>query len=231
MRKYFDIDPAIHSTVNPQNSKTALVVLPTGCGKTGVAVLASYVLNASRVLVITPSLIISKQINYAYENFLLDRGITTKDKRHLFVPEKVLVTKSSQIAIKEPPEMKQELRLQVQQADLLITNAHKISKVSTVNVEHIPEDCFDLVIVDEAHHYPANTWKELVNHFPKANKIFFTATPEHKNRPILDEPPCFELSLDDAVRGGIIRRVLFEELKDGNDEDERYKVHYECIYN
>ena len=59
----------IRSTVNPQNSQVALVVLPTGCGKTGVAVLASYVLNASRVLVITPSLIISKQVNEAYENF------------------------------------------------------------------------------------------------------------------------------------------------------------------
>ena len=33
----------------------ALVVLPTGCGKTGVAVLAAYALNVTRVLVITPS--------------------------------------------------------------------------------------------------------------------------------------------------------------------------------
>ena len=44
----------IRSTSNPKNSQVALVVLPTGCGKTGVAVLASYVLNASRVLIITP---------------------------------------------------------------------------------------------------------------------------------------------------------------------------------
>ena len=44
----------------------ALVVLPTGCGKTGVAVLAAYALNASRVLVITPSVKISKQIHEAF---------------------------------------------------------------------------------------------------------------------------------------------------------------------
>ena len=31
---------------NPNSSNIALVVLPTGCGKTGVAVLASYALNA-----------------------------------------------------------------------------------------------------------------------------------------------------------------------------------------
>ena len=51
---------------NLQIPNIALVVLPTGCGKTGVAVLAAYALNASRVLVITPSVKISKQIHEAF---------------------------------------------------------------------------------------------------------------------------------------------------------------------
>ena len=45
---------------NPSQPNIALVVLPTGCGKTGVAVLAPYALNATRVLVVTPSVKISK---------------------------------------------------------------------------------------------------------------------------------------------------------------------------
>ena len=44
----------------------ALVVLPTGCGKTGVAVLAPYVLGSQRVLVLTPSNAISEQIFKAF---------------------------------------------------------------------------------------------------------------------------------------------------------------------
>ena len=69
LREYFD-----NQKYYPNLSSIALVVLPTGCGKTGVAVLASYALNASRVLVITPSIIISKQIHKAYGNFLINHG-------------------------------------------------------------------------------------------------------------------------------------------------------------
>ena len=201
-------------TINPRNSQVALVVLPTGCGKTGVAVLASYVLDATRVLVITPSLIISKQVNKAYENFLIKRGIIGEQDRHLYVPQKMLITKSDQLVTQEPGQLRQTLRLQVHEADLLITNAHKISDQSAVKVTDIPDDCFDLVIVDEAHHYPAKTWKRLVDHFPNSKKIFLTATPEHGGKPILQDPPCYKLSHDDAVKKGIIRKVEFTETSE-----------------
>ena len=39
----------------------SLVVLPTGTGKTGVGVMAAYVCKAKRVLIVTPSVAISKQ--------------------------------------------------------------------------------------------------------------------------------------------------------------------------
>ena len=42
--------------------KIALIVLPTGCGKSGIAVLAPYVLGARRVLVVTPSITITNQL-------------------------------------------------------------------------------------------------------------------------------------------------------------------------
>ena len=64
VREYFNPQ---NPQINPNSSNIALVVLPTGCGKTGVAVLASYALEASRVLVITPSIIISRQIYKAYK--------------------------------------------------------------------------------------------------------------------------------------------------------------------
>lgn len=53
-------------TTNKPN--IALVVLPTGSGKTGIAVLAPFVLNSTRVLVITPSVKLTEQIsnNFGY---------------------------------------------------------------------------------------------------------------------------------------------------------------------
>ena len=226
LHKYFDFKGSIiRSTVNPNNSNIALVVLPTGCGKTGVAVLASYVLNASRVLVVTPSLIISRQIDDAYEHFLIKRGIISEEDRHLYIPQKMLITKSEQL-VTSGDLGQQTLKTEVQQADLLITNAHKIGEKSKVKVEDIPNDCFDLVIVDEAHHYPAKTWKQLIDHFPNSKKIFLTATPEHDGRPILREPSyqCYQLSQDDAVKDGVIRKVLFHELDEKQSEEEQLEV-------
>ena len=216
----------IRSTINPKNSQVALVVLPTGCGKTGVAVLASYVLNASRVLIITPSLIISKQIDDAYENFLVKRGIVPKREKYLYVPQKMMITKAEQLVTNEPGQLQRTLRTQVYEKDLLITNAHKISEKSAVKVTDIPDDCFDLVIVDEAHHYPAKTWKCLVDHFPNCKKIFLTATPEHKGKPILEDPPyvCYKLSQEDAVKDGIIRKLNFYELVEKKSEEEHFEV-------
>lgn len=207
----------LKSSVNPQ--KIALVVLPTGCGKSGVAVLASYALNAARVLVITPSKIISKQIREAYREFLFKRGIIDENGRQFCVPSNYLPAKS------EKPDQMRESMLEV---DLTITNAHKISDISKVKVQDIPPTLFDLVIVDEAHHYPAKTWQQLVDHFSNARKVFLTATPYYKGEYILKEPeiiePCYQLSKASAVKNGIIRYVEFDEINEGNNEEEQFEV-------
>ena len=43
----------------------------------------------------------------------------------------------------------------------------------------IPKD-YDLVIVDEAQHYPARTWTALVNHFSNSNRLIWTVFLEDK---------------------------------------------------
>ena len=81
----------------------ALVVLPTGCGKTGVAVLAAFVLNASRVLVITPSVKISQQIHEAFcgsiqrDCFLVERGIVPKERDNDIRATGICITKAKEI--------------------------------------------------------------------------------------------------------------------------------------
>ena len=205
-KEYFD---------SKQNPNIALVVLPTGCGKTGVAVLASYALNASRVLVITPSIIISRQIFKAYRNFLIDHEVIADTPQNL---QDVLPTRS---LIKKSTEIWEGMKSMV-----MVVNAHKIGGQSSVRIEDIPREGYDLVIVDEAHHYPAPTWKLLVDHFDKSKRLFLTATPEHRGKPILPEiSPCYELQQSDAVKMGIIREVKIDETTDG-DEQYQYSVSY-----
>ena len=180
----------------------ALVVLPTGCGKTGITILAPYLLNASRVLVITPSLKISQQIYEEFcgeDMFLLKRGIIKAEHILRFRPSGSYITDSSEIEdnLSHP---------------LMVVNAYKIGGQSKVKIADIPKDRFDLVIVDEAHHYPAPTWKDLVDHFPNSRCLFLTATPYYKGKYILpDNPPCFSLSRQKAEARGIIRSVEFFE--------------------
>jgi len=218
--KYFDPQD---KSVNPDGDTIALVVLPTGCGKTGVAVLASYVLSSVQsqacVLVITPSMIISEQIDGAYRHFLVKCGIISEDdkKRKGVVPSIDTIRSTSQIS----PESGYKPT-----TDVVIMNPHKIGGKSKVPIDKIDPDDYDLVIVDEAHHYPAPTWKRIVDRFPKCKRLFLTATP-YRNGKLLDITPCFTLEYEDAVRKGIIRgldkldEVLPHEQK---NEEEIYKV-------
>ena len=204
--------------INKRSSNIALVVLPTGCGKTGVAVLASYALNASRVLVITPSIIISRQIHDAYGNFLIQRGVIPDRPE---VVQAVLPTRS---LIKKSSEIQEGMRSMV-----MVVNAHKIGGQSSVKIEDIPREGYDLVIVDEAHHYPAPTWHLLVDHFSNSRRLFLTATPEHRGKPILSIRPCYELEKSKAVARGIIRDVKFDDdTPQGQNEKSRYEVSY-CV--
>ena len=95
----------------------------------------------------------------------------------------------------------------------MITNAHKIGGKSSVAIEEINPRNYDLVIVDEAHHYPAPTWKLLVDHFDSSKRLFLTATPEHNGKPILDgRMLCYHFDRQVAVQAGIIRDIRFDEV-------------------
>lgn len=203
---------------NPEESDIAIVVLPTGCGKTGVAVLAPYVLDAARVLVITPSKTIQKQISEAFagdfkekrEVFLVEMKVYTKEEESDIVP--------SMLDAKKTEEIPRSYNYH-----LVIITAYQVGDKSRVSVDDLPSEGYDLVIVDEAHHYPAPTWKKLVDHFSKSKRLFLTATPYHKGKYILPRnEPCYTLKRLDAVKGGIIRDIDFKEApKDLTDEEKR----------
>lgn len=200
---------------DPSAHNVALVVLPTGCGKTGVAVLSAYALNALRVLVITPSVKVSEQI---YNEFCSSemrcflarrRMIKNREQEQKVLPIGHLVKRSC--------EIKPKLRCHV-----MVLNAHKVGGKSSVAIEDIPKDSYDVVIVDEAHHYPAPTWKLLVDHFSRNTKrIFLTATPLHEGKLISKvifprDPsyrPCFWWTKQKAVEAQIIRPLQFDEIK------------------
>lgn len=196
------------------DSRISLVVLPTGAGKTGVAVLAAYACNAHRVLVVTPSETISRQVHAAFTYvhgraidevpFLEKVGFFAKEHRSEYMPAANLVLRAADVRDAHSP--------------LVILNAHKLGELSSVQPKDVP-GTFSLVIVDEAHHYPAPTWLSIVDYFRQGTQILFlTATPERRGAPILSHPPCFTLARADAVARGIIRALGFREVGENHDD-------------
>jgi hypothetical protein len=186
---------------DPTKSQVALVVLPTGAAT-----------NSARVLVITPSTKVSKQIGSVFtaphgEAFLYKRGVVPGGTSESRVLPTVHVVQGDDLV--EATGRAMALRF-----PLVVTNIHKVGGVSRVSPEDIPCD-FDLVIVDEAHHYPAPTWTAFVDRFHNARILFLTGTPEHKGRSILpNQQLCmaYELSRQEAIDKSIIRNMVFDEL-------------------
>lgn len=223
---------------NPDHGEfrdVSLVVLPTGTGKSGVAVLAAYCCNVVKVLVVTPSVVVANQVfaDFQYQDghdsvpFLERRDIFTYYQRRLYMPYGALIKRTS------------EMMAAVVAAPLVVANAQKFGARSRVDLAKIPPD-FPLVIVDEAHHYPAQTWLNIVTHFAKSKILFLTATPFHKDaagrqKYILGpKRPCYQLEHAKAIDRGIIRPTQFVEVRGGDTRNGQIQVglyHYKIRLN
>jgi superfamily II DNA or RNA helicase len=113
--------------------------------------------------------------------------------------------------------------------NLVIVNAQKFGSNSTIDWEKLNPARFNLLIVDEAHHYPAPTWNKIVQYF-SCKTIFLTATPYRRGVPILERPDtflCHQSTRDELVMAGVIRKLEFEEVGSNSDSEEsRWMVRY-----
>jgi len=195
LREYFS---------QPSPSNVAVVAVPIGCGGTGITVLASYALSASRVLVLVPSLASSNQVYALFGSFLIDHGVVTAEDKQVVLPSRSLVTQLSQMG-------------DAMASSVIITNAQNSDGMSSVKITDIPPVGFDLVVVEEAQYYTAATWKIIAKHFSNSQLLFMTSAIKHKGKAVLGVQPCFVLERSVAVNQGILRDVKFDEMYGGNE--------------
>lgn len=148
------------------HDRPAVVVLPTGAGKTAVLMLTPYLLRATRALVITPSKFVRNQIKRDFAKLK-----TLKRAKAL----------PSNLAPPDVYENKKTIRsLEDWEAlrtyDVVVSTPNGASPAYAA-IPPPPDDLFDLVLIDEAHHSPARTWNALIEAFPRARCTLFTATP------------------------------------------------------
>lgn len=191
------------------HEKPAVVTMPTGSGKTAVLMMAPYVLRARRVLVVTPSRLVREQIAADFGDLSTLTEIGVLDGQ---IPKP---------AVKEQHERitSAQAWTQLEACDVVVSTPNCTSP-GYLDIPAPPEDLFDLVLIDEAHHSPASTWRDLLNSFPKAKKVLFTATPFRRDGREIEGRFAYSYPLAKAFGDKIFGQIRYVPVPDdGADQD------------
>ena len=159
--------------------RKTLLVLPTGCGKTVVfsSVTENQVNKGHRVLIM------------AHRGELLDQAA---DK---------LKEASGLDSVLEKAESS------CLDSFLPVTVGSVQSLAQEKRLARFPNDYFQDIIVDEAHHCLSDSYRRILDHFPTANILGVTATPDRgdmKNLGEFFDSKAYEYSMTEAIREGYL---------------------------
>jgi superfamily II DNA or RNA helicase len=187
----------------------AIVVMPTGTGKTAVLAMAPFVLKAQRVLVVTGSRVVRDQIFEEFDTLgrLKDLAVLP-----LATPTPAVVEVSSNVTDAQGWE-------DFREAEVVVVAPSSASPVMEA-VAPPPPDLFDLVLVDEAHHSRAKTWEALIESFPNAKRILFTATPYRRDQRELRGRLVYVYPVAKALEDGIFGKIEYIPVAEGAAEHE-----------
>ena len=176
----------------------AILQIPVGCGKTGLAALLPLGLAEGRVIVIAPNLTIKNGLYDAMD-------ITNRQKcfwRKSGVLDKVQMVSGPLACTLETGNISVATK-----SHIVITNIQQLATNVDKWLTQFPDDFFDMIIVDEAHHSAASSWRKVIERFPSAKVIHLTATPFRSDRQEIDGELVFRYSFRSATLKGYIKRL------------------------
>ena len=187
---------ALLQSFSLDDEEPPLISIPTGTGKTAVAMIAPHLMSPSprRVLIVEPSVELRHQIAEEAEGqrVLRELGcIPTDADRPSVLELKGRVKEWSDVV----------------DADFVVSHPQSISP-SHYEASPPPNDLFDLVIVDEAHHLGAPTWRAILDYFKDARVILLTATPFRRDQKRIPGRLAYHYPLRSAISEGIYNPVI-----------------------
>lgn len=184
-----------HYKLRPEEREVGLV-LPVGCGKSGLITIAPFATRASRALVIAPGVRIAKQL---YDDFSHSNSSMFYKKCEV---------------LQGPPypelaEMRgtQANRDDLDHADVVVTNIQQIQGRDNQWLISLPDNYFDLILFDEAHHNVAESWDVLRTKFPNARIVNFSATPTRADGALMSGRIIYSFPIFRAMGKGYVKRV------------------------
>lgn len=178
-------------------NKVALVQLPVGCGKSGLVAIAPLGIAEGRVLVITPNLTIRDELK-------INLDITNLKCfwRRTNVLKKVDMVSGPYVTTLDTGNTSV-----TDDSHFVVTNVQQLATNTDKWLKKFPNDYFDMIIVDEAHHSAADSWKKVHEHFPDAKVLNLTATPFRSDAKEIDGERIYRYPFRSAVTKGYIKRL------------------------
>lgn len=181
-----------------RGGQKALIQLPVGCGKSGVAAILPFGIAEGRVLVVAPNLTIKEELYRALD-------ITNKQKcfwrqRGVLVPADM--TNGPYVCTLDTGNLSV-----CDRSHIVLTNIQQLGANTDRWLPKFPSDFFDLIIVDEAHHSAAASWQRVFEHFPDAKVVNLTATPFRTDRQEIEGELVFRYPFKSASIKGYVKRL------------------------
>lgn len=165
-----------------EGRKRTLLVLPTGCGKTIVfsKIIEDRVKMGERVLVLAHR---SELLEQASDKLMTATGLGTALEK----AENTSIGSWFRVVVGSVQTMQREKRL-----------------------SKFPDDHFDTIVIDEAHHAISDGYQRVLEHFGKANVLGVTATPDRgdmRNLGSYFDSLAYEYPLVDAIKSGYLSKI------------------------
>ncbi|MEH6658032.1 DEAD/DEAH box helicase [Leeuwenhoekiella marinoflava] len=200
------------------SQEPAIVVMPTGTGKTETMLSLTIAKKCNKVLVIVPSDSLRSQI----ANKFVELGILKDDKFQIVENSTVNpIVGVLNTGFENLPDTEKFIR----RCNVVIATPHILNNLHKTNrtVFNFIIEYFNYLIVDEAHHCAASTWDNIASRFVQYKKpvLKFTATPFRNDDKRLKGKIIYNYPLSLAQRDGSFREINFIPIIEFDDE----KVH------
>lgn len=181
-----------------EGGKVALIQIPVGCGKSGIAAIAPFGIARGRVLVVSPNLTIKD---------VLFESLDITNRQKCFWRTKGVLKDSEMVAGPYACTLDTGNVSVCEKSHIIVSNVHQLVTNPEKWLKQFSSDFFDLIVVDEAHHSPANSWKSIIEHFNNAKIINMTATPFRSDQKEIDGELVYRYPFKKAAMRGYIKRI------------------------
>lgn len=190
-----------------QNSEDkAIVVMPTGTGKTE-TMLATLISNrCKKLLVSVPSDSLRTQISNKFITLGLLKEYGIVDASCLNPIVGILYRRF---------DTSQDLQDFVEKCNVVVSTMDLLTDF-TIQQREILNNSFSHFFVDEAHHSEAMTWKVLIDKFDKGKIFLFTATPFRNDGRSLQGKVIFNFSLRKAQEQKYYKKINYLPIREYN---------------